>query len=127
GGRTPMKTPSKGGVDYEKVNQRLKEQFARTTALYRDCVTELFGYKVDLENLDKAGKAQLKLRSLFAENGTDELLFKQNAAGKLDLLETPFASGLGPEATVYLTTAKSVPAFLSNVTLTLFDQQTFLG
>jgi chromosome segregation ATPase len=126
--KTPARTtPSKGTViDYEKVNIRLKQQFTKTTAMFRDSVRQLFGYKVDMEGLEK-GRAQFKLRSMFAEKEEDCLVFKQNAEGKLDLCETEFAKTLGPEHTMYLTTAKSVPSFLSNVTLTLFDQQTFLG
>ena len=125
--KTPSRTPSKGAaVDYEKVNLRLKQQFSKTTAVFRESVCGLFGYRVDMEGLEK-GKTQFKLRSMFAESEGDCLLFKQNADGRLDLCETPFAKGLGADATMYLTTAKSVPAFLSHVTLSLFDQQTFMG
>ena len=95
---------------------------------YQNYITELFGFKVDMEGLEKGeDKLRLKLRSLFAEDESDHLLFKPNAAGKLDLMATPFAETLDVDKTVYLTTAKSVPAFLSNLTLGLFDQQTFLG
>ena len=47
-----------------------------------------------------------------------------------DLLTSAFAQSLkdnDPQAMLYLTTAKSVPAFLSHITLALFEQQTFLG
>ena len=42
-------------------------------------------------------------------------------------METPFASKLDSKLFAYLSTCNSVPAFLSNVTLELFDNQTFLG
>jgi len=125
--KTPARTPSKGVViDYEKVNVRLKQQFGKTTAVFRDGCRELFGFKVDMDGLER-GKTQFKLRSMFAEKEDDYLLFKMNGEGKLDLCETAFAKTLTPEQVMYLTTAKSVPAFLSNLTLSLFDQQTFLG
>lgn len=45
----------------------------------------------------------------------------------LELLETEFASRLDQKLFAYLTSCNSVPAFLSNVTIELFESQTFLG
>lgn len=60
------------------------------------------------------------LRALFAQ---DHLLF-QLEDGELQMLETEFTRQLDKRLFVYLTRCDSVPAFLSNVTLHLFDQQT---
>ena len=45
----------------------------------------------------------------------------------LELLDTAFASRLDPKFFLLLTQSNSVPAFLSNITLDLFEKQTFLG
>ena len=123
--RTPAaKTPS---VDYEKMNRRLKEQFSKTIGVYRDAVYNLTGYKVDMDQ----NKGQFKLRSMYAESEQDFLQFQKNGKGSnYDLLESDFAKHLQKndiESISYLTNMKSTPAFLSNVTLSLFSQQTFLG
>lgn len=44
--------------------------------------------------------------------------------GGLELLETPFCARIDPKMFAYLTTCHSVPAFLSSLTLDLFDKQT---
>lgn len=128
---TPSKTPSKSKssvVDYEKINQRLKSGFAKQTALYREAVYQLTGYKVDIV----MSSGNIKLRSMYAENEADHLLFSppSGTGSPPDLLESDFAKHLqqnDPESLMYLTNMKSTPAFLSNVTLSLFSQQTFLG
>lgn len=45
----------------------------------------------------------------------------------LELLDTDFASRLDPRLFSFLKDANSVPAFLSSVTLELFENQTFLA
>ena len=72
-------------------------------------------------------------RSMFAEREDDALLFawsppkSPGARGTLELLETPYAARLDRKIFAYLTTCNSVPAFLSSVTLDLFEKQTFVG
>lgn len=51
----------------------------------------------------------------------------QMRGDSLELMDSPFASKLDPKLFTYLSTCNSVPAFLSSVTLDLFDNQTFLG
>lgn len=53
----------------------------------------------------------------------DHLLF-QLEDGELQMLETEFTRQMDKRLFMYLTRCGSVPAFLSNVTLHLFDQQT---
>jgi mitotic spindle assembly checkpoint protein MAD1 len=130
---TPSKTPSKvskSSIDYEKMNQRLKMGFQKQTALYREAVYKLTGYKVDIV----PNTGNIKLRSMYAEKEGDHLLFTNTSASSDDtcyeLLETDFAKWCqknDPESIHYLTGMKSTPAFLSNITLSLFSQQTFLG
>lgn len=52
--------------------------------------------------------------------------FAQWKGDVLQLLDTPFAEKLDSKSFAYLTTYNSVPAFLANTTLQLFDNQTFM-
>ncbi len=84
---------------------------------------------------------RLKLRSMYAEDPDDCLIFQvltyynsilslmnlQWKGESLELLETPFAAKIDRKIFTFLTTCHSVPAFLSNITLDLFEKQTFLG
>jgi hypothetical protein len=47
--------------------------------------------------------------------------------GTLELIETPFCTQIDKRVFAYLTTCRSFPAFLSNLTLHLFERQTFQG
>jgi mitotic spindle assembly checkpoint protein MAD1 len=80
----------------------------------------LFGYKVDVLSNGK----QYKLRSIYAED-KDEILFQIGPQGRLDLLATDFTLGLTKEIHTYLEQCNSIPAFLSNVTVELFNARTF--
>jgi len=56
----------------------------------------------------------------------DWLLFKMKEGGGLELLESEFTQRLEAKVFTYLTTCHSIPAFLSNLTLELFEKQTFM-
>jgi hypothetical protein len=114
-------------ADSNKLNQRLKEMFKDRITSFREAVYLLTGYKVDLYAADTTtgGHARLRLRSMYADNPEDSLLL-QWRGDKLELMETPFASRLDSKLFTYLSTCNSVPCFLSNVTLDLFDNQTFV-
>lgn len=56
----------------------------------------------------------------------DCLLFKLKEGGGLELLETDYTQRLEAKVFTYLTTCHSIPAFLSNLTLELFERQTFV-
>lgn len=113
-----------GGADSSKLNQRLKEMFKERIASFREAVYLLTGYKIDLYAANNGGYPRLRLRSMYAEDPDDSLLFqwRDNA---LELMETPFATKLDQKLFDYLSTCNSVPAFLSNITMDLFDNQTF--
>ena len=116
------------GPDSSKMNQRLKEMFKERITCFREAVYLLTGYKIDLYSADavSGGHPRLRLRSMYAENPEDSLLF-QWRGDNLELIETPFAGKLDPRFFSILSVSNSVPAFLSNVTLDLFENQTFMG
>jgi mitotic spindle assembly checkpoint protein MAD1 len=119
-----------GGPDSNKLNQRLKEMFKERITSFREAVYLLTGYKVDLYTAEDDAKAgqeckRLRLRSMYAESPDDSLIFQWRGE-TLELLETPFASKIDPKLFSYLNRSNSVPAFLSNVTIELFENQTFM-
>ncbi|CAH0515086.1 unnamed protein product [Peronospora belbahrii] len=109
----------------KKLNQRLKQVFGDQIRQYREAVYLLTGYKVDLKKSD--GKELLRLRSVYAEHDDDELLVCMKADGSLELLDSEFCSQINQRVFAYLTTCRSFPAFLSTLTLHLFEKQTFQG
>ncbi|EEY69248.1 mitotic spindle assembly checkpoint protein MAD1, putative [Phytophthora infestans T30-4] len=109
----------------KKLNQRLKQVFGDQIRQYREAVYLLTGYKVDLRKSN--GMELLRLRSVYAEHDDDELLVRMEANGSLELLDSEFCSQINQRVFAYLTTCRSFPAFLSTLTLHLFEKQTFQG
>ncbi len=109
-------------VDKDKVNQRLKEKFKERIGTFRNAIYLLTGYKIDMTT--EGGVPQLRLRSMYSEQENDDLVFEWNNEG-LQLMETSFAKKLDRKIFTYLSTCHSVPAFLSNLTLELFEKRTF--
>jgi len=120
-----------GGADSSKLNLRLKEMFRERITSFREAVYLLTGYKVDLLFANEAGGGssthpRLRLRSMYAESPDDSLLFQWRGEA-LELMQTPFAEKLDHRMLEHLRRCNSVPCFLSNITLELFESQTFQG
>ncbi|KAI9921115.1 hypothetical protein PsorP6_002128 [Peronosclerospora sorghi] len=109
----------------KKLNQRLKQVFGDQIRQYREAVYLLTGYKVEMKRSN--GLDLLRLRSMYAEHDDDELLVRMEANGSLELLDSDFSSRINQRIFAYLTTCRSFPAFLSTLTLHLFENQTFQG
>lgn len=116
-------------ADPEKVNQRLKETFKERITCFREAVYLLTGFKIDLISSDvgSGGHPMLRLRSMYAEDPDDCLLFRWRGLSTLELMDTPFAKKLDSRLFSILASSNSVPHFLSNVTQELFENQTFMG
>ena len=111
--------------DSEKNKDRLVAVFRNKAKEYRKSVNELFGFRVDfVEGAD--GKKELRLKSAYAESETDELVFAIGDDG-LELLETGFSLTLQQEIDSFLLKCHSIPAFLANLTMELFNRKTFAG
>jgi hypothetical protein len=113
--------------DSSKLNLRLKEMFRERITSFREAVYLLLGYKVDLLFANEAGSSalpRLRLRSMYAESPDDSLLF-QWRGDTLELMQTPFAERLDHRLLEHLRRCNSVPCFLSNITMELFESQTF--
>ncbi|KAF3852588.1 hypothetical protein F7725_005943 [Dissostichus mawsoni] len=118
--------PSKEVVDLRKQmeslelrNQRLKEVFQRKIQEFRTVCYVLTGYQIDITT-----ENQYRLTSVYAEQMDDSLLFKKGSNGSMQLMETVFSKTLGEMMALHLHHQKSIPAFLSAVTLDLFSRQT---
>jgi len=103
----------------EMKNQRLKEVFKKKIQEFREACYALTGYKVDVTRDN-----QYRLQSMYAERSTDDLLFESTPKGEMMLLATDFSSQLTDQIDAYLTRFNSIPAFLSSITLELFNRQT---
>uniref|UniRef100_A0A4W4FNW9 Mitotic spindle assembly checkpoint protein MAD1 n=1 Tax=Electrophorus electricus TaxID=8005 RepID=A0A4W4FNW9_ELEEL len=106
----------------ELKNQRLKEVFQKKIQEFRTVCYVLTGYQIDItvEN-------QYRLTSVYAERMEDSLLFKSSGpvgSGNMQLLETDFSRTLTELVDLHLFHQKSIPVFLSAVTLDLFSRQT---
>ncbi|XP_076838693.1 mitotic spindle assembly checkpoint protein MAD1 [Brachyhypopomus gauderio] len=106
----------------ELKNQRLKEVFQKKIQEFRTVCYVLTGYQIDItvEN-------QYRLTSVYAERMEDSLLFKSSGpvgSGNMQLLETDFSRTLTELVELHLFHQKSIPVFLSAITLDLFSRQT---
>lgn len=120
--------PSKEVLDLRKQmesselkNQRLKEVFQNKIQEFRTVCYVLTGYQIDITTTN-----QYRLTSVYAEHMDDSLLFKKSSKGSMHLMETEFSKTLGEMVDLHLHHQKSIPAFLSAVTLDLFSRQTTL-
>ncbi|XP_035993315.1 mitotic spindle assembly checkpoint protein MAD1-like [Fundulus heteroclitus] len=118
--------PSKEVLDLRKQmesselrNQRLKEVFQKKIQEFRTVCYVLTGYQIDITT-----ENQYRLTSAYAEHMQDSLLFKKGSNGSMQLMETEFSKTLGEMVNLHLHHQKSIPAFLSAVTLDLFSRQT---
>lgn len=120
--------PSKEVLDLRKQmgsselrNQRLKEVFQRKIQEFRTVCYVLTGYQIDITT-----ENQYRLTSVYSEHMEDSLLFKKGSNGSMQLMETEFSKTLGEMVALHLHHQKSMPAFLSAVTLDLFSRQTII-
>ena len=72
------------------------------------------------------GQPQVRLRSMFAEREDDALTFAWADDG-VQLLATPFTDRLDERLFASLKFCNSVPAFLANVQLDLFEKNTIVS
>ena len=100
-------------------NRRLKEVFGKMSAEFKEVTYLLLGFQIDMKD-----QGRFRLRSMYAEHKDDVLYFSKSEEGDMHLLETPFAASLGPEVDAYLRRCHSIPAFLSHVTMKLFNSVT---
>jgi mitotic spindle assembly checkpoint protein MAD1 len=109
-------------ADGEVRYARLKEVFHKKIHDFRRVVYLLFGFRVDMENNNR-----YKLSSMYAETPDDFLYFSFNDKMEFVLHETDFTASLDTRVTDYLTKYRSIPAFVSTLTMDLFRNQTIFA
>jgi hypothetical protein len=60
---------------------------------------------------------------MYAEKETDFLLFQLGKNSTMSMLETELSKTLQPQIQMYLVNSHSIPAFLSDLTLSLFKKR----
>lgn len=105
--------------NYETQTQMLKDYFKSQMMEFRNVIYMLLGYKID-----RTQNSLYKLRSLYAEQPDDQLCFQVNKEGDLNLLENEYSATLESMINLHLRHQKSIPVFLSAITMDLFNSKT---
>lgn len=103
----------------EAKNRHLKEIYKSMSQEFREVVYMLFGFRVD-----RVGNGLYRISSMYAENQDDFLNVRLNSEGSLDLLESQYYESLADMLQNTLNIHSSMPAFLSSLTLELFNRTT---
>lgn len=103
----------------ETQNQRLKDFFKSSMQEFRNVIYMLLGYKID-----RTTNSHYKVTSMYAESPEDYICFQLNSEGTLNLLENKFSSELENMVELHLRQQKSIPVFLSAITIDLFSNRT---
>ncbi|XP_055905594.1 mitotic spindle assembly checkpoint protein MAD1 [Eupeodes corollae] len=101
-------------------NKKMKDYYRSLNLEFREVCYMLFGYKIDRI----MNNNNYKISSMYAETPDDYLNFRLNDSGILDMLETPYSVSLKEMMQSQLAAHKSLPAFLSTLTLELFNKVT---
>lgn len=106
----------------EAKNQHIKEIYKSASNEFRDVCYMLFGYRVD-----RVGNTNYRISSMYAESEEEYLHFRLNESGSvLNMLETEYSESISDMVSSHLGTHGSLPAFLSNLTLDLFNRTTVM-
>lgn len=108
--RTKLEDVNPDMVTYERLNKQLTE--------YRRIASIFFGYQLSVDS------EYIQLTSVYSYDESDAFVFKRSD-GSVCLLNNDFANSFTSEIQQYMENGKSIPAFLSAVTLNLFNQKTF--
>uniref|UniRef100_A0A1A9X3N0 Mitotic spindle assembly checkpoint protein MAD1 n=1 Tax=Glossina brevipalpis TaxID=37001 RepID=A0A1A9X3N0_9MUSC len=100
--------------------KKMKECYKSAAMELREVIYMLFGYRIDRVG----SNTNYKISSMYAESPDDYLNFRLNESNVLDMLETPYSASLKALIQTHLVGNKSLPAFLSTLTLDLFQRST---
>jgi mitotic spindle assembly checkpoint protein MAD1 len=116
-------------LDAEKSIARLKEFFREQSAKFREAVYQITGCKIEMIPEGPDEKGRFKVRSMYGEREEDHLLFRWAGNSKtIDLMSSDQAEKLfKTDVGLYITKFKSIPGFVSSLTLQLLENQTMLG
>ncbi|KAL0869832.1 hypothetical protein ABMA27_006040 [Loxostege sticticalis] len=98
--------------------KRMKEEFTSSAQEYRDVCYMLLGYKID-----RTGHKNYRISNMYAESADDYLTFKLCDDG-IEMVHTDYSSTLGELVELHLHHHRSIPLFLSALTMELFTRTT---
>ncbi|KAL0238045.1 hypothetical protein GEMRC1_012519 [Eukaryota sp. GEM-RC1] len=100
--------------------ERLKTVFHQHVRHYREAVTAITGWQVDLSG------DLFTVRSLYSEDSNDYFAFESPEESVYLLVETEVLSKINPDLVSYLQKFRSIPGFLAQVTMDLLNKQTLI-
>lgn len=106
----------------ESKNSQIKEVYKAASQEFREVVYMLFGYRID-----RIANKNYRISNVYAESEDEYLNFRINESGVLDMLETEYSISLADMMRTHLGTHNSLPAFLSALTLDLFNRVTVIS
>ncbi|XP_048483507.1 mitotic spindle assembly checkpoint protein MAD1 [Plutella xylostella] len=106
-------------VDSSRIKlQRMKEEFTSSAQEYRDVCYMLLGYKID-----RTGHKNYRLSSMYAESAEEYLTFTLCDDG-IEMVHTDYSATLSELVELHLHHHRSIPLFLSSLTMELFTRTT---
>ncbi|OLL24755.1 Spindle assembly checkpoint component mad1 [Neolecta irregularis DAH-3] len=108
-------------LDREKRITRLKEIFAAKSSEFREAVYSLLGYRLDFQQ-----NGRVKVTSMFADRSDQAFLF-DGETSTMQLVpgnSNVFMKSIGNLVRFWVEERKTIPGFLSALTLELFEQTT---
>ena len=110
--------------------------FKQKISTFREACYLIFGFKVDMGEDRGTGQPTFTLRSMYATKDDESMVFRVNppkvgatgneTGGTVELLPTPYTSTdeLRRMIDMYVAKWSSVPGFVANLTIELFNKQT---
>nr|XP_049701115.1 mitotic spindle assembly checkpoint protein MAD1 [Helicoverpa armigera] len=98
--------------------KRLKEEFTSSAQEYRDVCYMLLGYKID-----RTGHKNYRISNMYAESSEEYLTFTLDDDG-IEMVHTDYSATLGELVELHLHQHRSIPLFLSALTMDLFTRTT---
>ncbi|XP_045452576.1 mitotic spindle assembly checkpoint protein MAD1-like [Melitaea cinxia] len=98
--------------------QRMKEEFTSSAQEYRDVCYMLLGYKID-----RTGHKNYRISNMYAESSDEYLTFTLCDDG-IEMVHTDYSASLGELVELHLHHHRSIPVFLSALTMELFTRTT---
>ncbi|XP_046969859.1 mitotic spindle assembly checkpoint protein MAD1 [Vanessa cardui] len=98
--------------------QRMKEEFTSSAQEYRDVCYMLLGYKID-----RTGHKNYRISNMYAESSDEYLTFTLCDDG-IEMVHTEYSASLGELVELHLHHHRSIPLFLSALTMELFTRTT---
>ncbi|CAH4030528.1 unnamed protein product [Pieris brassicae] len=98
--------------------QRMKEEFTASAQEYRDVCYMLLGYKID-----RTGHKNYRISNMYADSAEEYLTFTLCEDG-IEMVHTDYSTSLGELVELHLHQHRSIPVFLSALTMDLFTRTT---